>query len=502
MSITVRQLASTPDFRTRVLAGASGLDREISWAHVCELPDPTEWLGKEELLMTVGFTIPERADAQEAFVERLATAGLSGLLICDQAYAPDVTHEMLSAADHLSLPILLTAYEVPFTAISRTVGEANRNAEHVRLLQVLRVYETVRLAVNGTSGTKLFQQLGDLLGCEFFVLDPKSGGPLLADGPQVPEEIAVALTEEMSRRSEPMPAILRLHATPQPTAALLVSTSRPAALVAAGTEDLPDLSILHHITGIAALEIERLVAEYERKRRLGSELFAGLIDGRIGTDSAAHLLSEWNLSAEPRVLACCTGEGGMGEHSDLHLRLEDRGVPHLLLRRAPVLAALLSDRPKDIDAFRQEIDPAFPIGLSDPIGTVSRVPDAYREAQWALQGAKSAGKPVSRYGDDAALSPFLPRNLSEADRAVWQILGPLLDYDATHGSQLVASLRGFLAHNRSWQRTASELHVHKQTLVYRMRRVEELTGRRLDRTGDVAEFWLAIQAAEASDMAL
>jgi purine catabolism regulator len=40
--------------------------------------------------------------------------------------------------------------------------------------------------------------------------------------------------------------------------------------------------------------------------------------------------------------------------------------------------------------------------------------------------------------------------------------------------------------------------VHKQTLVYRMRRVEELTGRRLDRTEDVAELWLALRARDAT----
>ena len=55
----------------------------------------------------------------------------------------------------------------------------------------------------------------------------------------------------------------------------------------------------------------------------------------------------------------------------------------------------------------------------------------------------------------------------------------------------------FLSENRSWQRAAADLHVHKQTLVYRMRRVEELTGRRLDRTEDVAQLWFALQAAEA-----
>ena len=72
MAITVRELVGTPDLRTRVLAGASGLDREVSWAHVCELPDPTEYLAHGELLMTVGFTIPKGASAQEAYIERLA----------------------------------------------------------------------------------------------------------------------------------------------------------------------------------------------------------------------------------------------------------------------------------------------------------------------------------------------------------------------------------------------------------------------------------------------
>ncbi len=59
MPITVRELASIPNLWTRVFAGESGLDRQVSWAHVCELPDPTEYLADGELLMTVGYTVPE-----------------------------------------------------------------------------------------------------------------------------------------------------------------------------------------------------------------------------------------------------------------------------------------------------------------------------------------------------------------------------------------------------------------------------------------------------------
>lgn len=499
MPITVKELASIPNLGTRVFAGESGLDRQVSWAHVCELPDPTEYLADGELLMTVGYTVPERPTAQEAYIERLASAGLSGLLVAEKMHAPELSAALASAADRFSLPVLLTAYNVPFTDISRTVAEANRSAEHARLLQAIRVYETARLAAGGAADPRRMAELGDVAGCDLFVLDPDRGRPLLANAPHPPKKIATALTEEMRRRTLPMPAVLRLGDGGKPVTALFVPASRPAALVAISrSPESPDLSVLRHITTVAALEVEKLTADYERRRRLGAELLAGLIDGRITADSAARLLLERGLGEEPRLLAAYSGDGDAGEHSDLHLRLEDRGVPHILLRRAPVLAALLPAASEAIGAFREEVDPALPIGLSDPIGDTSRVPDAYREAQWALQGAKDTGKPIARYAEDSDLSPFMPRSLSEAQRAIEHVLGPVLNYDDAHDSRLVASLQAWLSHDRSWQRAADSLHVHRQTLVYRMRRVEELTGRRLDSSKSLAELWLALQAAEAA----
>jgi purine catabolism regulator len=60
----------------------------------------------------------------------------------------------------------------------------------------------------------------------------------------------------------------------------------------------------------------------------------------------------------------------------------------------------------------------------------------------------------------------------------------------------VASLRTYLSHNRSLKATSEALHVHKQTVIYRMRRVEELTGRRLQRMEDVVNFWLALRVLD------
>jgi purine catabolism regulator len=89
---------------------------------------------------------------------------------------------------------------------------------------------------------------------------------------------------------------------------------------------------------------------------------------------------------------------------------------------------------------------------------------------------------------------FAPLSPGEAQVTAEEVLGPLIDYDERHNTELVRSLRVFLQCNRSWTRATAELFVHRQTLVYRMSRVEQLTGRRLNETRDVAELWLALRA--------
>lgn len=58
-----------PELRTRFFAGEQSGDRTVRWAHVCELPDPTEWLGEGDLLMTTGIGLPRTSEAQAAYIE-------------------------------------------------------------------------------------------------------------------------------------------------------------------------------------------------------------------------------------------------------------------------------------------------------------------------------------------------------------------------------------------------------------------------------------------------
>lgn len=496
----MRQLIEISNLRLRLFAGSGGIDREIRWAHASELPNPSEWLEPGTLVMTTGLGLPEEPEAQRAYVERLAQSGLSGLLIGEQAeeriYAPGLTQCLVAGADEQSFPVLLMPYELPFVDVARIVAEANHDEEYARISQALRIYDTVRLVIGTTSGFLLIARLGTVANCDLYVVDPRTCHPVFPDSPWPPHLLTSAFdqrAERLSDRSVPGPSVVRIPYEPQPAMALAIAASRPAALLAVSkAREPPDLFVLRHIAAVAAMEIERLRSERESRRRFGAEMLADLIDNRGDGDVATRLLAERGLAEEPRVLAAFTA-GEAGRYTDLHLRLEEGSVPHLLSRHSGIFRALLPYADHAVETLMEEVD--SPIGLSGPLGSTTRMADAHRESKWALQGAQVTGKKIIRYGEETA-SPFLPRNLDEAQVIVRLILGPILDYDAEHGTLLVTSLRTYLSHDRSLKTTSEALHVHKQTVVYRMRRVEELTGQQLGRIEDIVKFWLALRALD------
>lgn len=79
------------------------------------------------------------------------------------------------------------------------------------------------------------------------------------------------------------------------------------------------------------------------------------------------------------------------------------------------------------------------------------------------------------------------------------MLGALLRYDAETSSDLVHSLAAFLEANGHWGDAADGLYVHRHTLRYRMKRVEEISGRDLTSSQDRMDFWLALKARELVD---
>ena len=138
-------------------------------------------------------------------------------------------------------------------------------------------------------------------------------------------------------------------------------------------------------------------------------------------------------------------------------------------------------------------------GSPDPCWTGAGIGRALAQARQAREVAALLGGGV-RVVDAAGLGSvelLLATAPAEARQAFRDsLLSPLLDYDADHGTELVRSLRVFLDCSGSWTKAAEAMFVHVNSLRYRMRRVEELTGRDLGSLADQAALLLALRLAD------
>ena len=97
--------------------------------------------------------------------------------------------------------------------------------------------------------------------------------------------------------------------------------------------------------------------------------------------------------------------------------------------------------------------------------------------------------------EDVAAGSVLPLLADDAVRAFADgLLRKLHEHDAHGRGDLVASLRAWLSRHGQWDAAAADLGVHRHTLRYRMRRVEEILGRSLDDPDVRMELWLALKA--------
>ncbi|MFD9246464.1 PucR family transcriptional regulator, partial [Streptomyces sp. NPDC059556] len=144
-------------------------------------------------------------------------------------------------------------------------------------------------------------------------------------------------------------------------------------------------------------------------------------------------------------------------------------------------------------AERDAEDAGLTIGLSAPAGPITAA-TAYKQAEQALSVARRRGKALVEH-EDLAAGSVLPLLADDAVRAFADgMLRALRDHDATGRGDLVASLRAWLSRHGQWDAAAADLGVHRHTLRYRMRRVEEILGRSLDDPDVRMELWLALKA--------
>ncbi|MFF8101471.1 PucR family transcriptional regulator [Streptomyces sp. NPDC016640] len=141
-------------------------------------------------------------------------------------------------------------------------------------------------------------------------------------------------------------------------------------------------------------------------------------------------------------------------------------------------------------------DGRLTLGVSAAVHSAEGLRGALEEARHARRVAAARTGRVCAAGHQELAShvlllPFVPDDVRRAFTA--RLLDPLRDYDRRHRAELIPTLEAFLDCDGSWTRCAARLHLHVNTLRYRVGRIEQLTGRDLSRLEDKLDFFLALR---------
>jgi purine catabolism regulator len=464
--LTVADIVGVAPLRLQVSGGAAGIDRPVRWVHISELDDPTPWLRGGELLLTTGR--PLAVDAG-GYVRRLHAAGLAALGLGLGFGHDQPPAEAVATADELGFPLLVTPYDVPFIAITEAVF--NRLVDdRVALLESL-----TELTLEDRPLRDLLDQIAARTGIALAVSDA-SGTTLAAT--------------EGADPSAPGARRLPVAAGGRVQAELLA--------VPAGR---PDPQLLHHLQTVIAVELLKRQAVAETERRLAGELVEAVLSGELGARELQRRRRAFGLSGGRGLAFAVLRPGADDGHGLARLAESAATIGPAAVRDGMVAALIAAD--DDESAERQtgrllERTGAVAAGVGRVRTDHLELPRSYDEALYAIEAHVPNGGPqVATFRDLGSVQLLLSvQDERGIDLFCDAVLGPLLEHDRRHGAALVPSLRAFLQGNGRWAEASAELGVHRHTLRYRMRRVQELTGRDLDDAGNRLELWLALHALD------
>lgn len=305
------------------------------------------------------------------------------------------------------------------------------------------------------------------------------------------------------------------------------------------------LDLLQGVTQLIAVERDRRDAARAVRRRLAGEVFDLVMSGAAAAEIGARLRAaapvlvpgaggephwqiviakvDWAGGEAPagpaaqalleEVLADQAAQGGDGTDRIAVAHAEDKAMALVPLTGGAAPGAgpapgMTGAAPEPLHAeallglLRGPLtrglddDGRLTVGVSAAVHSPEGLRGALEEARHARRVAAARPGRVCVAGHEELAShvlllPFVPDDVRRAFTA--RLLDPLRAYDRRHRSELIPTLEAFLDCDGSWTRCAGRLHLHVNTLRYRISRIEQLTGRDLARLEDKLDFFLALR---------
>jgi purine catabolism regulator len=494
---------------SRVVAGEAGLRRRVLGINVMEVPGRLDWVRPGDFICSTAYTIRDSQEAQEQLIPALAAKGVVGLGI-KTLYVPHIPDAMARVAAALHFPLVEFPADVSFSDVIRLVMTEVLHAQTAFLEESERIHRRLMEVALNEGGLKALLQ----------AMAPVVNNPALVEDHM---GTVVATTGESAhlfdalRTSLPAPGDTEAAADVSGFSerSLVMWDGRPVgrvamAVQAAGRylgrlviweihERLSRLGyrVMEQGATIAALLLLQGDAAAQVERRYRNLFLDQLLTGRIESVQAAHehaRLLGWDVSGPFVVMVARVFPDNFIERERVISRVVLRPLPgpdflavgerggdlvylyrphgtrarDAAQRAAEAAQAIL----RDIRAVVARV-PAR-VGISRVCLTVQDAPGGYREA---LEAVTVGRHPVQTF-DQMGILRLLHHvaNPQEIERFVADTIRPLVHYDEVHHAGLLETLKVFLNVDGSVGAAAKHLHVHYNTVYYRLWRIRQLTG--------------------------
>jgi purine catabolism regulator len=485
---------------TTLLGGEAGLSRRVEWAAALRASYPIFGEIAEGYLALARLEVAHSLDPHltpGVLIHELAGAQAAALVVDEPLAAADI-----ALADAAGLPVLLVPTgadvrrlerDILRTLVDREGQIARREVEARRALQ--QVHDQ-----RGLQGVA--EELAQLVLGRVTVADTQ--GRMIASAtsikgeeagkPNLPSDRTGAPAEERSEYA--------IRAGGRDLGRLVVTTPP-------GRRRALDALYARQAAEVCAVEMIQQCARQETEERLGADLVEQLMDGQTDAETLLARLARlgYPLVGERRqvvlALAATSATAGACETTarDLRFALQTHFSQMLQVRYRDHVLLVCALEPRVPERrlrswLAHAAAATHPLGVSRPATGLEGLREAVRQALDAASlGARLHDHTGPCYYDDLGLYRLLAglRNRAEVERFYEETLGALVRYDREHGGELAHTLAVFFAENANASQAAKSLHVHRNTLSYRLQRIAEITGLDLDDP----EARLALQVALA-----
>ncbi|MFE9452349.1 PucR family transcriptional regulator [Streptomyces sp. NPDC006739] len=553
----LRALLDTDALGLRLLGGEDELDRSVRGVMTTDLRDPSRYLAGGELVLTGLAWRRDAADSEpfvrllvQAQVAALAAGEAELGDVPDDLVLACARHRLPLFAVHESVAFATITEHVVRQVSGERAGDLAAVVDRHRRMMTSGPAGGGPDVVLDLLGSDLDLRAWVLSPTGRLIAGSKAAGPAL------PAETCARLAAEhlaAARTGRRGPHRLASAGTTYSLFPIRSSGRSPQAArdvretvlsdwllaVEADAGDWPEerLDLLQGVTQLIAVERDRRDASRTVRRRLAQEVLELVQTGAAPAEIAARLRVAApvllpGLGAAPHwqvVVARVEWDGGevpagpvaqslleeilvdplaTGPEPSDRIAVAHTGDEAVALVPLPAVSAEHDGSESGIlaDALLRSVrdplsaglndDGRLTLGVSAAVHSAEGLRGALEEARHARRVAAARPGRVCAAGHQELAShvlllPFVPDDVRRAFTA--RLLDPLRDYDRRHRAELIPTLEAFLDCDGSWTRCATRLHLHVNTLRYRVGRIEQLTGRDLSRLEDKLDFFLALR---------